>query len=119
MESEVVHSAPEAGLTPQELSQNEIMDWIRPVQDPELHLSLVDLGLIYKADFEPHSKQVSIEMTLTSPGCPAGDYMIHQLKERLSEHPNVSSSEVKIVWDPKWNPEEMASDECKEALGLW
>ncbi len=101
-----------------EYSDSALKEWIRPVQDPELHLSLVDLGLIYKVEAGAEGK-VKVEMTLTSPGCPAGDYMIAQIKDRLGEHPQVQESEVSIVWEPKWNPAEMASDECKDALGLW
>jgi metal-sulfur cluster biosynthetic enzyme len=95
-----------------------LKEWLRPVQDPELHLGLVDLGLIYRVEAKPEG-MVSVEMSLTSPGCPAGDYMIGQIKDRLKEHPQVQDVDVKIVWEPKWNPQEMASDDCKEALGLW
>ena len=95
-----------------------LMEWIRPVQDPELYLSLVDLGLVYAIDvFEGGKAQ--IRMTLTSPGCPAGDYIIDQLTGRLKEHPEVKEASVEIVWEPKWDPHEMATEECKEELGIW
>jgi len=94
-----------------------LKDWLKPVQDPELSMSLVDLGLIYEAELEEDTAQV--KMTLTSPGCPASDYLVEQVRRRLLEHEQVTKAEVEIVWEPKWNPQEMASEECKEALGLW
>jgi metal-sulfur cluster biosynthetic enzyme len=95
-----------------------LKEWLRPVQDPELHLSLVDLGLVYRVQAQPEGR-VEVDLTLTSPGCPAGDSIVSQVKDRLKEHPQVQEVDVKIVWEPKWNPKEMASEDGKEALGLW
>lgn len=105
-------------MSEEKLAPSVLMDWIRPVQDPELFMSLVDLGLIYKAEEEEPGK-VRVEMTLTSPGCPAADYMVHQVKERLLEHEKVNEADVEIVWEPKWDPKEMASEEAKDSLGIW
>ncbi len=104
--------------TPVEYSPNSLKEWLKPVMDPELNLSLVELGLVYGVEAGADGK-VAVKLTLTSPGCPAGDYMIAQIKDRLKEHPQVQDVQVDIVWEPKWNPNEMASEECKEALGLW
>lgn len=98
--------------------KTDFVEWLRPVQDPELHMSLVDLGLIYSAE-EEEAGRVKVAMTLTSPGCPAGDYLVEQVRIRLLEHEKVEIAEVEIVWEPKWNPVEMASEDAKEALGLW
>lgn len=94
-----------------------LMEWLRPVQDPELNLSVVDLGLVYGVSVD--SGKANVEMTLTSPGCPMGDYIVKEIKGRLLEHPDVKEAEVGIVWEPKWDPQTMASDEVKEILGLW
>jgi len=104
--------------SPVEYSSSALKEWLKPVMDPELNLSLVELGLVYGVDAGVEGK-VGVRLTLTSPGCPAGDYMVAQIKERLKEHPQVQDVQVVIVWEPKWNPTEMASEECKEALGLW
>jgi len=96
----------------------ELLEWLKPVQDPELHMSLVDLGLIYDAALDEAGKAL-VKMTLTSPGCPAADYLIHLVKERLLEKEGISEAQVELVWEPQWNPAEMASEECKEVLGLW
>ena len=100
------------------LTEAEMIEWIRPVLDPELNMSLVDLGLIYEA-VPVSDSEVNVKMTLTSAGCPAGDYMIQSLRSRLLEHEKVEKADVEIVWEPKWNPAEMASDEVKDKLGVW
>lgn len=96
----------------------ELMDWLRPVQDPELFLSLVDLGLVYDVSITKDGLMM-IRMTLTSPGCPAGGYIVDQMKKRALAHPHVNEAQVEIVWEPKWDPATMASEECKETLGIW
>jgi len=98
--------------------QEEFFEWLKPVSDPELHMSLVELGLIYNVEYND-AKEARVKMTLTSPGCPAGDFIVQQIKERLEEHPLVEKAFVEIVWEPKWDPKEMASDEIKDKLGLW
>ncbi len=100
------------------LTDAELKEWLKPVQDPELHMSLVDLGLIYTC-LHGDSGEAKVQMTLTSPGCPAGDYLVNAVKTRLTEHAEVKAADVQIVWDPKWDPQTMASEECKETLGLW
>ena len=102
----------------EKLTQEELMEWLKPIQDPEIFMSLVELGLIYRAEMDEGGK-VTVEMTLTSPGCPMGDHMVADVDRRLREKPEVTDAEVKIVWEPKWDPKEMASEECKEQLGIW
>ncbi|TVQ80168.1 MAG: metal-sulfur cluster assembly factor [Bradymonadales bacterium] len=97
---------------------SEFLEWLKPVQDPELHMSLVDLGLVYSVK-DQGDGVFQVEITLTSPGCPAGDYLVEQIRGRMLEHERVQAAEVKVVWEPQWNPVEMASEEAKEALGLW
>lgn len=94
-----------------------MLDWLRPVQDPELFLSLVDLGLIYAVVHDAGS--VTVKMTLTSPGCPAADQLVSEVKKRLLEYPGVEKADVMVVFDPKWDPRTMASDEVKDRLGIW
>jgi metal-sulfur cluster biosynthetic enzyme len=100
------------------LNEDELKEWLKPIEDPELFLSLVDLGLIYRC-YEIEPEKVKVEMTLTSPGCPAGDYLVNEVKNKMLEYPNVKDVEVEIVWEPKWDPQTMASEEAKEELGLW
>ena len=99
------------------MNEPEILEWLRPVEDPELFLSLVDLGLIYKVEVKDGSALV--EMSLTSPGCPAADFLVSEVKKRMLEYPGVTNAEVKVVFEPKWDPRVMASDEVKDRLGIW
>lgn len=107
-------------LKPNELkpSREEMLEWLKPVEDPELHLSLVDLGLIYDFRWEDGSKAV-VNMTLTSPSCPFGGELISQVEKRVLEHQEAKDVSVVLVWDPKWDPNTMASEEAKDELGLW
>lgn len=99
------------------MNEIELLEWLRPVQDPELFLSLVDLGLIYKVEVK--DGKASVEMSLTSPGCPAADYLVQEVAKRMKEYPGVTEADVKVVFEPKWDPRTMASDEVKDRLGIW
>jgi metal-sulfur cluster biosynthetic enzyme len=99
------------------VNEPELLEWLRPVQDPELFLSLVDLGLIYQVEVK--DGKASVEMSLTSPGCPAADYLVQEVVKRMKEYPGVTSADVRVVFEPKWDPRTMASDEVKDRLGIW
>ncbi len=101
-----------------DVTEAELKEWIRPVQDPDLGISLVDLGLVYGAQLDAEGK-ATVQLTLTSPGCPAADHMISEICKKLKEHPKVTEAKVDIVWEPKWDPKIMASEEAKEHLGIW
>ena len=95
----------------------QLFEWFQPVEDPELFVSIVDLGLIY--DINLHEGKCLIRMTLTSPGCPMGDYIIETLRQRGLEHEDIKEVDVDIVWEPRWDPHTMASEEAKDQLGIW
>ena len=96
----------------------EIKEALRPVQDPEIRLGVVDLGLIYDINVEPDGK-VQIKMTLTTPACPYGEMLVTQVHKEVARMEGVTDVEVILVWDPPWNPETMASDYAKDILGIW
>jgi len=98
-------------------TQDEMMDKLRDVIDPELGLSVVDLGLIYDVAFE--NGDVLVQMTLTSPGCPLGPIIRGEAYAKLKELPGVNDVDVQIVWSPPWDPRTMASEDVKMALGIW
>jgi metal-sulfur cluster biosynthetic enzyme len=98
-------------------SAETLLEWLRPIQDPELFLGLVDLGLIYKIDLA--GEAATVTMTLTSPGCPAADHLVSEVKKRTLEYPGIKEANVLVVFDPKWDPRTMASDEVKDRLGIW
>lgn len=97
----------------------ELLEWLRPVEDPEMFISIVDLGLVYETALENEGKRAFAVMTLTSPHCPIADVFVGNVKKRLLEYPGVEDAEVKLVFEPKWDPKEMASDEVKDRLGIW
>ena len=96
-------------------------EWLRPVEDPEMFISIIDLGLVYDAILEPAEggNRASVVMTLTSPSCPLAESFVASVKKRLLEYPGVIDAEVKLVFEPKWDPASMASDEVKDRLGIW
>ena len=96
----------------------ELKEWLRPVEDPEMKMSLVDLGLIYECTLSVEGK-AHVIMTLTTPTCPAADYMVQQVRDRVKLYPGVTDADVKLVFEPKWNPRTMASEEAKEKMRIW
>lgn len=96
-----------------------LLEWLRPVQDPEMFISIIDLGLVYEAGLSEEGKRADVTMTLTSPHCPIADQFMGSVKSRLLEYPGVEAADVKLVFEPKWDPKEMASDEVKDRLGIW
>ena len=96
----------------------ELMDAVRAVQDPELQMSIVELGLVYGLDVDEEGL-VTVKMTLTSPACPVGPTLQGQIYHTLSQMDGVEDVEVNLVWDPPWDPKIMASDDVKMMLGIW
>ena len=79
---------------------------IRAVKDPELNLNIIDIGLVYDVEID-EAGDVRIEMTLTSPGCPAGAEIISDVKRVVGDMEGVRSVDVQLVWEPYWTPEKM------------
>jgi metal-sulfur cluster biosynthetic enzyme len=101
----------------------ELLEWLKPVQDPEMFISIVDLGLVYESEFVPgpagDKSAARVTMTLTSPHCPVADTFVENVRKRLLEYPGIEQADVKLVFEPKWDPKVMASDEVKDRLGIW
>ena len=79
---------------------------LRAVKDPELNLNIMDIGLVYDVEVAD-SGDVRVEMTLTSPGCPAGAEIIGEVKRVVADLEGVRAVEVDLVWEPYWTPEKM------------
>lgn len=97
---------------------DDLMEVVRAVEDPELRMSVVDLGLIYGIEIDDEG-MTTVNMTLTSPGCPVGPMLQGQIYHVVNQLPGVEDVEVNIVWDPPWDPRVMASEEVKMMLGVW
>lgn len=104
----------EATATP---SVEELRKKLTEVMDPELNLSIVELGLVYDISYD--AGDVLVTMTLTSPGCPLGPVIRGEAYAKLREVPGVNDVDVQIVWNPPWDPRTMASDDVKMSLGIW
>ncbi len=96
---------------------DDLMAKLTLVKDPEIDMSIVELGLVYDAQIE--DGVVTVTMTLTSPGCPLGPVIRGEAYARLKELPGVKDVDVNIVWSPPWDPRTMASEDVKMALGIW
>jgi metal-sulfur cluster biosynthetic enzyme len=99
-------------------TETEIMNALKSVYDPELGISIVDLGLVYGVTAEEDT--VNIDMTLTTPACPLGPVIKSQAYAVLtSNFDNVRNVDINLVWTPRWDPRTMASEEAKAELGIW
>ena len=106
---------PEAKTRP---SDEEIREVLQAVEDPELRMSIVELGLVYGVEIDEEGL-VTVNMTLTSPACPIGPMLQGMIYHKLSQMPGVQDVEVNLVWNPPWDPRTMASEDVKMALGIW
>jgi metal-sulfur cluster biosynthetic enzyme len=95
------------------LSVDGVMNALRNCYDPEIPVNIVELGLIYGVAIIEDN--VKVQMTLTTMGCPAHAYLMHEVQTQIEKIPGVKSAEVEIVWDPPWTPEKM-SPEAKKRL---
>ena len=115
----VVSAAPASALPQEELTRltDEIVAALKTVYDPEIPADIYELGLIYKVDIED-DRAVKIEMTLTTPNCPSAQELPVMVENAVGSVPGVGAVEVKIVWDPPWDPSRM-SDEARLVLNMW
>lgn len=98
------------------MTKDEILKSLENVEDPEIGMNVVDLGLVYGLDLDEEAAEVHIDLTLTSPGCPYGPELIREIKRELRAVDGVFSVDVDLVWQPLWHPS-MMSDYAKDELG--
>jgi metal-sulfur cluster biosynthetic enzyme len=96
-------AAPPSDSTPPTADQVKLA--LRKVKDPELNLNIIDLGLVY--DISVDGSDVNIDMTLTSPGCPAGPQIMGDIERAVKALPGVTSVNLNLVWDPFWTPDKI------------
>jgi metal-sulfur cluster biosynthetic enzyme len=95
------------------------MDALWPVSDPEIGLSIVDLGLVYGIEVNEEEKSVLLKLTLTSPMCPMGPEILAAAEMAVRRVPDVESVKVDLVWEPPWDPRKHCTEEAKAYLGIW
>jgi metal-sulfur cluster biosynthetic enzyme len=96
-----------------------ILEALRPVVDPELDMSIVDLGLVRGIDVEEDTGRVQIRLTLTSPMCPLGPELLVATRKAAERLEGVRQAQVELVWSPPWDPRIDASEEARAELGIW
>ena len=98
------------------IEHDALLAALRTVLDPELNVNILDLGLIYK--IEAGDDQVDVEMTFTSPGCPAGPEILRNTVNALEGVNGVTKANVLLVMNPPWSPDRM-TDEARDELGIY
>lgn len=96
--------------------ESEIVRMLKTVYDPEIPVNVYDLGLIYEVEVDDE-KNVTIEMTLTAPNCPAADFILEDVRLKVQTIPGVKNVVINLVFDPIWG-KDMMSDEAKLELGF-
>lgn len=103
------------------ITEDQCLEALKEVVDPELFVNIVDLGLVYEvavAAQEDGKESIAMTMTLTSPTCPSGPQMVQQSKMALGKLENAGEVDVKVVMSPPWTPERM-TEEAKDQLGIF
>jgi metal-sulfur cluster biosynthetic enzyme len=96
-------------------TRDEVIEALRQVEDPELGMDIVDLGLLY--DVEVEGRRVKVTHSLTSMGCPVGPLIQEDINRVTRELPGVEDVDVELTWEPPWTPDKM-SDDAKFILGF-
>ncbi|HWB09148.1 MAG TPA: metal-sulfur cluster assembly factor [Pirellulales bacterium] len=103
------------------INEDTVREALKQVVDPELFINIIDLGLVYTVTVSETAEgksDVSIEMTMTSPACPAGPQLIQNSKDVLGRLEGVGQVEVKLVMIPPWTPDRM-TDDARDQLGIF
>ena len=101
----------------QVVSKELVMERLKDVYDPEIRMSITELGLVY--DVEIEDGVIRVIHTLTTPACPLGPIISGQIQDVLMDLPGVKEVEPILTFNPPWDPRTMASDDVKMALGIW
>ena len=99
------------------IKENQVIECIKTVMDPEIPVNLYDLGLIYEINISDNN-DIKIKMTLTNPNCPVAGSMPKNVGKSVERLNNLNSIEVSLVWEPKWS-KDLMSDEAKLALDIF
>jgi metal-sulfur cluster biosynthetic enzyme len=103
-----------ASAGPHQQAEEQMLQELKKIYDPEIPMNIVDLGLIYGFDWQ--GEDVTLRMTLTAVGCPVAGILADEVKGALEKVPGVHSAKVEMIWDPPWTPERM-SEFAKRQFG--
>jgi metal-sulfur cluster biosynthetic enzyme len=97
-------------LTEAEQVEARLWDALRRVEDPEIPVSVVGMGLIVSLAFDPEQRRTELQITFTSMGCPAMEFIEEDIRDALLEDPDVDAVEIEVVWDPVWTKDRLRDD---------
>ena len=97
--------------------QEKVIDVLKTVYDPEIPVNIYDLGLIYRIELENDNTVLSVDMTLTAPNCPAADFILEDVRQKLEAIQGLAHVDVNLVFEPEWT-KDMMSEEAKVEMGL-
>ena len=97
--------------------QERVIEVLRTVFDPEIPVNIYDLGLIYRIELSDDGKELAVDMTLTAPNCPAADFIMEDVRQKLETIDGIAKVDLQLVFEPEWT-KEMMSDEAKVELGF-
>ena len=97
--------------------QERVIDVLKTVYDPEIPVNIYDLGLIYRIELNEDNTELSVDMTLTAPNCPAADFIVEDVRQKLEVISGLKKAEVNLVFEPEWD-KNMMSEEAKMELGF-
>ena len=97
--------------------QERVIEVLKTVFDPEIPVNIYDLGLIYRIELSEDNTELSVDMTLTAPNCPAADFIIEDVRQKLETITGIKKVEVNLVFEPEWD-KDLMSEEAKMELGF-
>ena len=97
--------------------QEKVIDVLKTVYDPEIPVNIYDLGLIYRIELANDNTSLSVDMTLTAPNCPAADFILEDVRQKLEAIQGLAHVDVNLVFEPEWT-KDMMSEEAKVEMGL-
>ncbi len=97
-------------------TEQRIINILKTVYDPEIPVNIYDLGLIYRIDLQDDG-ELTIDMTLTAPNCPAADFIMEDVRQKIESIEGITSAQVNLVFEPEWD-KDMMTDEAKLELGF-
>jgi len=109
-----------ATLAPIEQVEARIWEAMRHVEDPEIPISVLAMGLIISVAYRPQQRRADLEITFTAMGCPATDFIEEDIREALLADPDIDAVTIEVVWDPVWTKDRIRSDarETMRRLGI-
>lgn len=93
------------------------IEMLKTVYDPEIPVNVYDLGLIYGIDYDPADRTLHVDMTLTAPSCPAADFILEDVRQKLMSIEGPEKVDLRLVFEPEWN-NDMMTEEAKLELGF-